>query len=188
MMKDKDYRAKFVERWKELRSGPFNSDSIMSFIDSTVNYLKDPIARNFIKWPIIGKYVWPNEFIGQSYDQEVNYLKTWILARSRWIDDNISQASSEIEEPFAFPFTIYPNPVSDEINIRFYLQSLSDVNISLYDLVGRKVHSEEYYPADEGNQDIHIKIPEVTNGYYIMNVRQAEQLIGREKVLIIQNR
>lgn len=188
MMKDKDYRAKFVERWKELRSGPFHSDSIMSFIDSTVNYLKDPIARNFVKWPIIGKYIWPNEFIGQSYDQEVNYLKTWILERSRWIDDNISQASSEIEEPYAFPFTIYPNPVSDEINIRFYLQSLSDVDISIYDLVGRKVHSEEYYPADEGNQDIHFKILEVTNGYYIINVRQAEQFIGREKVLIIQNK
>jgi hypothetical protein len=188
MMKDKDYRAKFVERWQELRQGPFSSDSIMSYIDGTVNYLKDPVSRNFLKWPILGMYVWPNEFIGQTYDEEVNYLKTWISGRVRWMDDNISQASAEVEEPYAVPFTIYPNPVSDEINIKFYLQSLSGVNISFYDLMGRKVHSEEYLPADEGNQYIRIKLPLLPDGYYIMNVGQAEQLIGREKVLIIQNR
>jgi len=188
MMKDKDYRLKFVDRWKELRKGPFNSDSIIVYIDGNVSYLNDPVTRNFVKWPILGKYVWPNEYIGQTYEQEVNYLKTWVLGRLRWMDDNISQASAGTEETFAVPFTIYPNPVSENLNIKFYLQSASEVNISFYDLMGRMIHTDEYYPEVVGNQYIYINLPSVPDGYYIMNVNQADQLIGREKVMIIQNK
>ncbi len=187
MMKDKDYRTKIVERWKELRKGPFNSDSIMFYIDGTVNYLKDPISRNFVKWPVLGQYIWPNAFIGQTHEQEVNYLKNWILNRLQWIDGNILTASVPAEETYAVPFTVYPNPVSDELNLKFYTGMLSVVNITVFDILGRKVHSADFYPVLEGNQYIRVALPESMIGYYILNVTQGDQMIGRQKVLIIQN-
>ena len=67
-MEDLSYRGVFVSHWKELRKGAFHTDSIMTYLDNTIEYLGDAIDRNFTRWPIIGHYVWPNYFIGESYD------------------------------------------------------------------------------------------------------------------------
>jgi hypothetical protein len=45
--------------------------------------------RNFQKWNIIGVYVWPNYFIGNSYAEEIQNLKTWISGRLNWMDANM---------------------------------------------------------------------------------------------------
>jgi len=81
MMEDLSYRSLFMNRWKELRRGPFRTDSVMLFIDNTIDSLGDAVARNFEKWPVIGEYVWPNYFIGQTYEEEIDYLKDWITDR-----------------------------------------------------------------------------------------------------------
>jgi hypothetical protein len=46
-------------------------------------------ARNFIRWPVLGVYVWPNPdgFEDRTtYASEVEYLKRWIEDRLRWMD------------------------------------------------------------------------------------------------------
>ena len=35
-------------------------------------------------------YIWPNSFIGNNYDQEINFLKIWIENRLIWLDDSIN--------------------------------------------------------------------------------------------------
>jgi len=45
--------------------------------------------RNFQKWNILGTYVWPNYFIGNSYADEIQILKTWISGRLNWMDANM---------------------------------------------------------------------------------------------------
>jgi hypothetical protein len=35
--------------------------------------------------------VWPNEFIGGSYLEEINYLKDWISNRLVWMDGEIGK-------------------------------------------------------------------------------------------------
>ena len=48
---------------------------------------------NYIRWPILGKYVWPNRYVGNSYEDEINYLKQWLEARFSWIDSQFSDTS-----------------------------------------------------------------------------------------------
>jgi hypothetical protein len=59
------------------------------FIDNTVIYLNDAQQRNFQRWDILGNYVWPNYYIGNSYVEEVQFFKTWISARLSWMDLNM---------------------------------------------------------------------------------------------------
>ena len=37
----------------------------------------------------LGQYVWPNDFVGDTYEEEVDFLKTWLTTRLTWMDDNM---------------------------------------------------------------------------------------------------
>ena len=49
------------------------------------NWVK-PRCRNFQRWPILGQSVNPNFYVGESYAEEVNWMKNWIQERIAWID------------------------------------------------------------------------------------------------------
>jgi hypothetical protein len=48
--------------------------------------LNEAQARNFQRWPILGRTVWPNHFVGGSYEEEVQWMKNYIETRFAWID------------------------------------------------------------------------------------------------------
>ncbi|MDH5604789.1 MAG: CotH kinase family protein, partial [Cyclobacteriaceae bacterium] len=75
------------DRWKELRQEKFHTDTLMNYIDSLANILGEAQERNFNQWDVLGRYVWPNAFIGQTYQDEVNYLKWWIRLRLDYLDN-----------------------------------------------------------------------------------------------------
>jgi len=45
---------------------------------------------------------------------------------------------------------LYPNPFNPEINIRYSLKETADVRISIYNLKGQKMHSEEFISQEIG--------------------------------------
>ena len=59
-------------------------DDISSMIDNSINYLKNrsySFNRNFVKWDILGTYVWPNspEIVAiNSWTGQVDYLANWL--------------------------------------------------------------------------------------------------------------
>jgi hypothetical protein len=44
------------------------------------------VDENFKVWQILGVYVWPNNYVGKTYQEELNYLKEWIKSRLTWMD------------------------------------------------------------------------------------------------------
>lgn len=54
---------------------------------------------NFMKWPILGTYVWPNAVVTGSYDGEVNYLKSWMRDRINWIDAQVGPPTINLISP-----------------------------------------------------------------------------------------
>ena len=47
--------------------------------------------RNFQRWPILGRYVWPNPRpIPRNYKGEIKRLKKFLANRAEWIDKRIS--------------------------------------------------------------------------------------------------
>ena len=89
LLDDTTYQNKLKCRWEYLRERSFHQDSILNFIDSVSIYLNDAQQRNFQRWNILGTYVWPNYYIGNTYQDELTFLKTWTSDRLTWIDSNI---------------------------------------------------------------------------------------------------
>lgn len=48
---------------------------------------RDAVDRNFERWDILGTYVWPNSYVGETYDDEVDYLKDWMTRRANWMNN-----------------------------------------------------------------------------------------------------
>ncbi|MFL2572930.1 MAG: CotH kinase family protein [Flavobacteriales bacterium] len=89
LLEDSNYVNKLKCRWEYLRANSFHKDSIFNFIDSVVFYLEDASDRNFQKWDILDTYVWPNFYVGNTYQDEIGFLKNWIEFRLVWIDNNL---------------------------------------------------------------------------------------------------
>ena len=81
--------SRLQTRWSELRTGVFSDESVLSRIDSYVSELAGSVDKNFEKWDILGNWVWP-VVIGQTYEEEVDFLKSWLSERMAWMDDAIA--------------------------------------------------------------------------------------------------
>jgi len=95
LLEDTNYQNKLKCRWEGLRKTTLHKDSLFMFIDNLKIVLDSAQQRNFQKWNIIGTNVWPNYFIGNSYTEEIQFLKTWLSGRLSWMDLNMPGNCSE---------------------------------------------------------------------------------------------
>ena len=91
-MEDPVFVSTLKERWNNLRTNLFSTSEVLQRITLIEEQLKssNAIRNNFSKWSILGEYVWPNDYIGNSYDDEINYLKDWTVKRLEWMDIEIN--------------------------------------------------------------------------------------------------
>jgi hypothetical protein len=92
LLEDPAFVVQLQDRWIALRSSTFSESSILGKIDSYVSEINESgsIDANFSLWQVLGTYVWPNNFIGASHDDEIEYLNNWINARLSWLDGSIA--------------------------------------------------------------------------------------------------
>jgi len=94
LFEDPDFGQKYVDRWGELRTNQFVVAKLHARIDELAELLKEAQVRNFQRWRIMGRPVYPNNYIGQTFSDEVNYMKQWIQQRIEWIDQQFLAAPS----------------------------------------------------------------------------------------------
>ena len=68
----------------------------LSFIDGWASKLDQAQQRNFERWPILGTYVWPNPVVFDTYEEEVAYLKNWLIERAAWLETHIDELGTTI--------------------------------------------------------------------------------------------
>lgn len=92
LLHDPIFVTELQMRWNELRGSAFSESNIHAKIDAYDLQLSEAgsIDANFAKWPVLGNYVWPNNFIGNTHDEEVSFLKDWVSDRLIWLDSAIS--------------------------------------------------------------------------------------------------
>jgi len=137
---DPEYINLLKSRWIQLRNGPYKTDSIMTFIDSTSDVLYEAQVRNFLKFNILNQYVWPNAYVGGSYAKEIEYLKDWIAARLNWLDQAIDNTVTGLPErnSNATSIKIVPNPFADELYIQLS-DNFPEPEIIIFNMMGEKI-------------------------------------------------
>lgn len=92
LLEDPYFSNKVKARWQSLRLGSLADDALETKIDGFATQLEDSgsVDLNFDTWDILGRYLWPNAYVGDTYAEEVLYLKNWLKQRTEWLDDNIA--------------------------------------------------------------------------------------------------
>jgi len=86
------FYQEFANRWNYLMA---NGYFVRFFqrIDNAAMILARSAEMNFQRWPILGRWVWPNAAGYQhrtTYQCEINYLHDWFTARMTWMDNEIN--------------------------------------------------------------------------------------------------
>jgi spore coat protein CotH len=90
LLADKTFKLALEDRYFELRKTVLSNSNIFNKIDSLSSICLSSNSDNFKKWPVLNSEdFWPNYFIGETYNDEINYLKSWIKKRLHFLDKNI---------------------------------------------------------------------------------------------------
>jgi len=174
------FREQLASRWVSLREGPYQTSTIHAYIDSVANVLNaESQQRNFTRWPVLGQYVWPNYYVGPTFQSEVDWLKEWMTDRLDWLDVHIPglvTAANEKDVEF-MSFSAYPNPFTSKFQIEYEIVSAGKVSISLLDVFGNIKVSSTLVHDIPGKFSYQVELPELVAGVYVVraqaNVRPA---------------
>lgn len=91
LLQDPAFVQQLKDSWTALRGSVFSESTLLSKIDSYSATLEKAgaVTPNYAQWPVLGTYIWPNNFIGKTYAEETGYLKGWVSDRLLWLDGAI---------------------------------------------------------------------------------------------------
>jgi hypothetical protein len=67
-------------------------------------------------------------------------------------------------------FSVYPNPFSKTTNVEFELNIGAHVEISIYDLVGKKLQSIDFGYMINGKHNVSLELDDLTTGMYVLRL------------------
>ena len=94
---DPEYTSQLKTRWAQFRNGNMSNERIMATVDSISSLLTACGAerRNSQAWPTWGKFVWPNYYVAANFEDEISYIKQWLVNRLAWMDHQLLYPTQE---------------------------------------------------------------------------------------------
>lgn len=191
MKYDPVYYNLMVDSWKEYRSTILSDLRVEEVIDSLTTMLADAQQRNFEAFPILNSYVWPNNYVGGSYENEIIYLKQWIFDRMEWIDSKLNMhkfpysVSKDVAEEM--DLQIFPNPVVDEFNMYLNVDRAVELRVEVYNITAQLMYRADY-DLYSGPQTLYFD-PGMVNqampqsGIYYINVHLDGKFVDARKIV-----
>lgn len=174
MREDPVFQQLLADRWRELRNGSFSNDNLNATIDSLANELGDAPARNFDRWPVLGVPIWPNAFVGETYQQEVDYLKQWVVNRAEWMDAEMPGLTPVQQAATPEELRIFPNPTNGVVRLEGTLaDELRDIR--LYNFTGQLMLRRN------GRSDLNLE--NLPAGIYVLQGRDTDGRLVSARVV-----
>ncbi len=164
---------KLQNKWHALRANILTKDSIVKRFDIEYDYLLSNAVyeRESIAWGDTNNF---------SYGH-IQHLSDWLGNRLEYLDtmfNNPSSLTSMPDDMVLQGLRIYPNPVSDILNIQYEDEHIMVSNMSIFNTLGKRV-----LYLDNGERTKHIDVSVLNNGMYMLVVefengdRQIEKFL-----------
>lgn len=188
---DPAYFNLMVDTWNGYRETILSDQRVEEVIDSLTTMLADAQLRNFNAFPILNNYVWPNNYVGGSYENEIAYLKEWISERIAWIDSKLDfykdPYSIRTPELANMDLRLFPNPVESEFRLHLNLDRASELRIEVYNMLAQRMYQADY-DLYSGTQTLYFGADLVQEampqtGIYYLNLTIDGKFVGAMKVV-----
>ena len=142
--------------------------------------------------PLAGSPVWQKSAVGHAVLDSIAYVEvhadTWGGGFTLWIDGmSFAPLTSADEFPPAPPLTPaleqnYPNPFNPSTTITFSLPRVSEVRLTVYDVLGREVAVLVNEREEAGVHAVTLDASAMASGTYLyrIQVRPMDSAIGRD--------
>lgn len=92
----------------------------------------------------------------------------------------LAEPEEEEIEKSANVFAVYPNPVSSQLTVEFYLEQESPVYLTVYDVYGKLVSSQQY-DGVAGPNAVYKNVDGLSNGFYMIALSDERQQLYNGK-------
>ena len=183
LMSDPAFVEAVDQRWTELRQDVFSTERIHGLLDAWVDSLGLSIERNFDQWPVIGEYIWPNPFVGDSYEDELDRMRVWIEDRFEWMDQSIPDLRPDLPgDGSGLDWLV--NPMKNgQLEVFLNLAKPTAMEFQLYDLSGRKLQVLLSGPLHEGRHYRRFNLQSLPAGLYVLGI-QIESEVSSSKIFL----
>lgn len=172
MLQDQLFADVLDCRWRNYRMTSMTTEKINRLIDNAVIEMDSAADRNHYTWKTLGRYVWPNKFVGETYEEEIDYLKTWLKERLDFMDINMMGycraplAVNDLEQKES-SIAIFPNPTNSIVQIKSEVKIES---LEVYNILGNLVYSKPSINTSEASIDLSLFPP----GLYTIRLHNEE--------------
>lgn len=179
LMQDGAYRSKLAARWQTLRENELKTENVITYIDSVYSVLNEESQqRNFQRWPVLGQYVWPNYYVGNTYIEEVKWLKSWMTNRLNWLDANMPSIVTGNDEGMQeVHVSAFPNPFTNEITFSYTLSLPGNFSAELFDVMGKVVAIVQESHEQAGSYEAKISTAKLSSGIYFFTARTGKEIV-----------
>jgi hypothetical protein len=184
LLEDPSYAEALNCRWKTLRSELLSLERVYGLIDAYAEEMGPAVERNFERWDILGEEIWPNYFVEDTYDEELDRLKWWIAERVDWLDRNMPGTCRSLGEEVLMKelnVNIFPNPSSGRFVVEIGGGNSESKTIEIMDMHGRVMNSR-YLPPGYGSLE-EFDLSDATPGLYLIRVQEGQECLS-SKILI----
>jgi len=189
LLEDPRYKNKLACRWLDLRQNILSNAWFDNYIDSISGQLLEAQSRNFTQWPILGVWVWPNPVpLPTSYQGEVFALKSWVHDRLNWLDANFPGNCDKTfgisDDEALEAFRIYPNPVSDNLNIQYSTTTKSTIVITIINQQGIILSDANTIIRSPGQWHEIVDISSYMPGVYLLRLTMNRKIYTQRFIKI----
>jgi hypothetical protein len=191
LLADPAFKKQIKERWNKLRTQAFKNEAVFNTIDSLQNLLtiNGAAQRNFDRWDALGQWVWPNNYVGQTYAQEITFLTNWTRDRLNWLDQAFNQFSTTPNSNTgdeADNIIVYPNPANGStVNFEYTFNSRFVTKIKIYNAVGQFITELTTDENEERNKNKFTWSNLPPAGVYFYIVESFEGIEFSGKVILL---
>jgi subtilisin-like proprotein convertase family protein len=181
-LEDPYFQDRLRCRYDSLRETVLSTGAVLGWLDEQADILGGPAEPNYDRWPILGMYIWPNNFIGQTYSAEVNYMKQWVNQRLQWMDENLPGLCEPVSASHTIAsgeLILQPNPTSGNFSIQLDAQYGSIESVMIYSVTGSSVMHFNFPNPGES-----LDIQHLASGAYMVNILMTNGAEAREMLLV----
>lgn len=187
MLASEGYREVYIQTMNDLKQH-FSEEYFFPRIDSLFHLIAEDYLADTLK-------MYSNEEVWQSFDESLGNipgLRPFIVNRRKDIDTQLEDLISNLpaaekrNTPQGFQlFQNYPNPFNPTTTISYWLSAFSNVDLSVYNLLGQKVTTLVAANQAAGNYTVRFDASALPAGIYYYRL-SAGSLVQVRKMVLIQ--
>ena len=187
------FKTGLKTKWNEYRKDALSTVRILAYVDSIAGYLNEAQEHNFTKWPILGVSIWrslPGAEERNTYQKEVEYMKDWLIKHLAWMDNQLYQEPSAIEDQsnqsiMEFKlYSNYPNPFNPATMIKYSIPIRSFVSLKIFNLLGQEVAVLVNQRNNAGEHIVDFDASNLASGIYLYRIQAGNFSLTKKMILI----